>query len=73
MDLDDLVRRKEAVLDALLEGVGVDRLTEIMDVGDVFGFLRRRGEADLRSAGEIFEDFAPGRSRQRRCHGDTRQ
>ena len=26
-----------------------------------FGFLRRRGQADLRGGGEIFEDFAPRR------------
>ena len=26
-----------------------------------FGLLRRGGEADLRGAGEVFEDLAPGR------------
>src|SRR6202166_4140982 len=31
-----------------------------MNVGDVLGFLWCRGEADLRSGGEIFEDFFPG-------------
>ena len=61
MDLDDLVRREEAVLDALLERVGVNRLAEVVDVGDVLGFLRRGGQADLRGAGEVFEDLAPGR------------
>ena len=35
VDLDDLVGRKEAVLDALLERVGVDRLAEVVDVRDV--------------------------------------
>ena len=47
-------------LDALLERVGVNRLAEIMDVGDVLGFLRRGGQADLRGGGEVFEDLAPG-------------
>ena len=60
MDLDDLVRRKEAVLDALLERVGVNRLPEIMNVGDVLGFLRRGREPDLGRAREVFENLAPG-------------
>ena len=61
MDLDHLVGREEAVVDALLERVGVDRLAEVVDVGDVLGFLRRGGQADLGGGGEVFEDFAPGR------------
>ena len=61
MDLDHLVRGQEAVLDALLERVGVNRLPEIMNVGDVLGFLRRRRESDLGSGGEVFENLAPGR------------
>ena len=60
MDLDDLVGREEAVVDALLQRVGVDRLAEVVDVRDVFGFLRRGGQADLGGAGEVVEDFAPG-------------
>ena len=35
VDLDHLVGREEAVLDALLERVGVDRLAEVVDVGNV--------------------------------------
>ena len=61
MNLDDLVGREEAVADALLQRIGVNRLAEIVDVGDVFGLLRRGGEADLRGGGEIVEDFPPGR------------
>ena len=60
MDLDDLVGRQEAVADALLERVGVDRFAEVVDVGDVFGFLRRGGQADLGGAGEVVEDLPPG-------------
>src|SRR3984893_19234177 len=32
-----------------------------MDVRDVFRFLGRCGEADLRRGGEVFKDFAPSR------------
>ena len=39
MDFDDLVGSQESVLDALLERVSVNRLPEIIDVRDVFGFL----------------------------------
>ena len=35
VDADDLVGGEEAVLDALLERVGVDRVAEVVDVGDV--------------------------------------
>ena len=38
VDLDDLVRSEEAVLNALLQRVGVNRLAEIMDVGDILRF-----------------------------------
>ena len=61
MDFDDLIRGEEAVADALFQGVGVDRLTEVMDVGNVASFLGRGGETDLRGRGEIFQDFPPGR------------
>ena len=61
VDLDDLVGSEEAVVDALLERVGVDRLAEVVDVGDVLGLLRRGGQADLGGGGEVFEDLAPGR------------
>lgn len=50
MDFDHLIGSQEAVADALLEGIGVNRIAEIFDIGDVFGFLRRGGEADLRRA-----------------------
>ena len=60
-DADDLVGREEAVVDALPERVGVDRVAEVLDVGDVLRFLGRGGEADLRGGGEVFEHLAPGR------------
>ena len=60
VDLDDLVGREEAVADALLQGVGVNRLAEVVDVGNVLGFLRRGGQADLGGGGEVVEDFPPG-------------
>ncbi len=49
MDLHHLVRCQEAVADALLQGIGKDRLPEIMDVGDIFGLLRRGGQSYLGS------------------------
>ncbi len=60
MNLDDLVRRQESVSDALLERIGVNRLAEVMDVGDVLRFLRGGGKTDLSSRGEIIEDLPPG-------------
>ena len=59
-DAHDLVGREEAVRDALPERVGVDRLAEVVDVGNVLRFLRRRGHADLGGGREVFEDLAPG-------------
>ena len=61
VDLDDLVGGEEAIADALFQGVGINRLSEVIDVGDVFGFFRCRGQADLGGAGEPGEDLAPGR------------
>ena len=61
MDLDDLVGRQEAVCNALFQGVGIDRLSEVMDVGNVTGFLGCGGQADLCGRGEVFQDFPPGR------------
>ena len=61
MDLDDLVGRQEAVENALFQGVGIDRLSEVMDVGNVTGFLGCGGQADLCGRGEVFQDFPPGR------------
>ena len=61
VDADDLVGGEEAVLDALLERVGVDGLAEVVDVGDVLGLLRRGGQADLGGGGEVLEDLPPGR------------
>jgi hypothetical protein len=48
MDLDHLVGCEEAIADALLQGIRVNRRAEIIDVGNVFRFLGRGGEADLR-------------------------
>src|SRR5207253_10481478 len=64
MNLDDLVGREKAVADPLLQRIGKDRLAEIIGVGNVFGLLRRGGEADLRRAGKMVEDFPPRRIRR---------
>ena len=59
MHVDDLVRGEEAVLDSLLERVGVDGRAEVLDVRDVLRLLRRGGQADLRGGREVLEDLAP--------------
>ena len=58
-DLDDLVGSEEAVVDALLQGVGVERIAEILGAGNLLGFLGCGGEADVGGAFEVFEDLAP--------------
>jgi hypothetical protein len=60
MDLDDFVRSEEAVLDPLPQRVGISRRPEIMNVGDVLGFLGRGRQSDLGSAGEVVEGVLPG-------------
>jgi hypothetical protein len=62
VDAHDLVGREEAVVDALLERVGVDRLAEVVDVGDVlrFPWAWRSGRSGWRR--EVVEDLAPGES-----------
>lgn len=59
-DANDLVGGEEAVLNALLEGVGVDRLAEVVDVGLILRFPRRGGEPEVGGFGEVVDDFAPG-------------
>ena len=58
---DDLVGRQIAVLDALLQAVGVDRLAKVVGVGNLACFLGRGGQADLRGAVEVAQHLAPGR------------
>ena len=60
VDPDDLVGGEEAVLNALLEGVGVNGRAEVMDVGDVARLPGRGREADLRGGGEVVQNLAPG-------------
>ena len=60
MDLHHLVRRQEAVADAFLQRVAVNGFAEVVDIGNVFGLLRRGGEADLGGRGEIIQDLPPG-------------
>ena len=59
VDADYPVGREKAVLDPLLQRIGVHRISEVIDVRDVFRLLRRRGHADLNRAREIIENFAP--------------
>ena len=52
---------EKAVGDTLLQGVIVDWATEVLDVGTVFGFLGRGGQADLRGGAEILQHLAARR------------
>ena len=58
-DFNDLVGREKAVIDPLLEGVGVKRIAEILGAGGVLGFLGCGGETDVGGFLEVFENFAP--------------
>ena len=60
MDSDDLVGGQEAILDALLQGIGVDGLAKVVDVGNVVGFPGRGGHTDLRGRREILQNLPPG-------------
>ena len=55
-----LVGRQKAVGDPLPQGVAVEGLAEVVDVGDVLGFLGGGRHPDLGSRGEVFEHLAPG-------------
>src|SRR3546814_4633061 len=59
VNLDDLVGREEAVANALLQAVGVNRLAEVSDIGGVLRFLGGGGQADLGRIGKVLQDFAP--------------
>ncbi len=60
IDTDHFIGGEEAVLDALLQTVGVNGLAEVVDIGDVLRFLGRRRHAELNGAGKIIEDLPPG-------------
>lgn len=59
LHVDDAERREEAVVDALPQTVGVDGITEVIDVRDVGRLFRRGRHADLDSRVEVVEDLAP--------------
>lgn len=59
-ELLDPERRQEAVVDALLQGVGVDRLAEIGVGVDVALTLGRGRQAELHGWLEVGEDVPPG-------------
>ena len=58
-DLLHLERRQEAVVDAVLERVDVDRLAEVGVGVDVVLALGRGGQAELHGGREVVEDAAP--------------
>ena len=60
VDADNLVGGQVAVFNALLEGVGVNRLAKVLGVGGVPGLLGRGRQADLGGAGKVAQNFTPG-------------
>ena len=58
-DIDDLVGREKSVLDSFAKGIGVNRFTEVVDIGHILCFFWRCGHADLRRGGKIIQNFAP--------------
>ena len=59
VDPHHLVGRQEPVVDPLSQGIGVDRLAEVVDVGDVLGFAGRCGHAQVRRRREVLQDVVP--------------
>ena len=58
-DVDDLERRQEAVVNALFQTVGIDRVSEIAQIGDVFCLFRCGSHADLGGVGEVLQNPPP--------------
>ena len=58
---DHLVRSEKAILDSLFQTVGVDRLTEVVDVRHFLGFFRCCRHTNVDGAREIVEDTSPQR------------
>ena len=59
IDAYDFIRGEKAVLDALAQAVGVDRLTEVIHVRDSLALLGRSRHADLGSRLKVGQDFTP--------------
>ena len=57
--VDDFERREKSVFNAFFQTVAVNGVTKVIEVGDIFGFLRRSRHADLCRGIEIVEDFSP--------------
>ena len=59
LNVDDLEGSEKAVLNPLLQAVGIHRIAEIRNVGNVFRLFGRGRHADLGSRGKILQDSAP--------------
>ena len=73
VDLDDLVGREEAVVDALLQRVGVDRLAEVVDVRDVLRSPSASRSCRSASPPRSSRGSRARPSPRRRCRGGTRR
>ena len=58
-DIDDLEGSEEAIINALLQAVSVDGLSEIAQVGNILGFLGRGSHANLNGIREVFQNPPP--------------
>ena len=58
-DIDDLEGSKKAVVNALLQAIGIDRLSEIAQVGNILGFLGRGSHANLNGIREVLQNPPP--------------
>ena len=59
-DAQDFVGREKAILDALLERIGIDGVAEVVAAGDGAGFFGGGGETDVGGLAEVVQDCAPG-------------
>ena len=58
-DIDHLEGRKKSILNAFLQAVCIDRLPEIVQIGNILGFLGGGRHTDLGGRLEIFQNPAP--------------
>ena len=56
----DFVRGEETVFNTLFQRIGVNRLTEVVDIRNVFRFFWRCRQTDLSGAAEILQNLSPG-------------
>lgn len=56
---DNTIWSKVTVVDALFQGIGVDGISKVVNIGNFLGFFWRSSKADLRCRSEILQHLAP--------------